>query len=79
MQREWEASVLAGNLVHVRNHQKQALGGGEGGGKSTGLEGAVDGTGGTGLRLHLLDGDSLAPEVLAAASGPLVHVLSHGR
>ncbi len=47
---------LTGDLVHVGDHEEEALGGGEGGAEATGGEGAVDGTGGTGLGLHLDDG-----------------------
>ena len=44
---------LAGDLVHVGDHQQQALGGGVGGGQGTGGQRAVDGAGGAGLGLHL--------------------------
>ena len=44
---------LAGDLVHVGDHQQQALGGGIGGGQSARGQRAVNGTGGAGLRLHL--------------------------
>ena len=68
---------LAGDLVHVRNHQEEALGRREGGGEDTGLEGAVHGAGGSTLALHLGNPDGFAPEVLLAVSGPLVDVLGH--
>ena len=44
---------LTGDLVHIGDHQQQTLGGGVGGGQSTGSQRAVDGTGGAGLGLHL--------------------------
>ena len=68
---------FTGNLVHVGNHQEEALGGGEGAGEGTALEGAVYGAGGTGLALHLRHFNGLAPEVLLPMGGPLVDVLGH--
>ena len=50
---EHAGQQLAGDLVHVRDHQQQALRRRVGGGQSAGAEGAVDGTGSAGLRLHL--------------------------
>ena len=44
---------LTSDLVHVRDHQQQALRGGEGGGQRTALQRAVQGTGGAALALHL--------------------------
>ena len=46
---------LTAHGIHSRDHQHQALGGGEGGGQGASLQGAMAGTGGTGLRLHLDD------------------------
>ena len=68
---------LAGDLVHIRDHQQQALGGRIGGGQGTGVQRAVHGTGRTGLRLHLLHLDSASENVLPAGSGPLVHIVGH--
>ena len=68
---------LTSNLVHVGNHQQQALRSGVGGGERTSLQRAVDGTSGASLALHLLHGHCLTEDVLAASSGPLVHVLGH--
>ena len=70
---------LAGDLVHVGDHQEETLGSGVGGGEHTGLEGTVDGSGGTGLALHLSDAHCLAPEVLFPVGCPFVNVLRHGR
>ena len=69
---------LAGELVHVGDHQQQALGRGVGGGQGAGGQGAVDGAGGAGLGLHLHDLDGGAEDVLAALGGPLVHIVGHG-
>ena len=69
---------LAGDLVHVGDHQQQALGGGVGGGQSARGQRAVDGTGGAGLRLHLDDLHGGAEDVLLALGRPLVHIVGHG-
>ena len=50
---EDRAGQFAGNLVHVRDHQQQALRRGEGGGERSGLECAVYCTGSAAFRLHL--------------------------
>ena len=70
--------ALARDLVQVRDHQQQALRGGEGGGEGTGGQGTVDGARGTGLGFHLDDVHLVPKDVLAALGGPLVHMLSHG-
>ena len=69
---------LAAHGVHGGDHQHQALGGGEGGGQSAGLQRAVAGAGGAGLGLHLDHVHRGAEEVLTALGGPLVHLLRHG-
>ena len=69
---------LTGDLVHVGDHQQQALRGGVGGGQGAGLEGAVDRAGGAALGLHLHHLDRLAEQVLLSVGGPLVHMLRHG-
>ena len=69
---------LTGQLVHVGNHQQQALGGGVGGGQRARGQRAVDRTGGAGLGLHLDDIDGGAEDVFAALGGPLVHIVGHG-
>ena len=74
---EHARQVFTGNLVHVRDHQQQALGGCVGGGQRTGLQGTVNGTGGTSFRLHFLYQDRFAEDVLTACGSPFVHVLSH--
>ena len=69
---------LAGDLVHVRDHQQETLGCRERGSEGTSLEGTVHGAGGAGLALHLGHFHRLAPEVLLPVGGPLVDVLGHG-
>ncbi len=69
---------LAGNLVHIRDHQEQTLRGGVRGGESTGVESAVHGTGSTGFSLHLLHLYGCAENVLPAGRRPLIDVVRHG-
>ena len=77
--------ALARDLVHVRDHEEQALGRrvgrlGRRVGRREGAraERAVDGARGAGLGLHLDDLDRRAKDVLHALSGPLVDVIGHG-
>ena len=71
-------SLLTGDLVHVRDHQEKALRSRVSRGESTGGNGAVDGTGGTGFGLQFGDTDGLAEEVLHTVCGHLVSDLGHG-
>jgi hypothetical protein len=71
--------ALAGDLVHVGDHEEESLAGGEGGGQGAGGQGAMDGTGGAGLGLHLHYLRDGAVDVLAALGGKLVGKLAHGR
>ena len=70
---------LARDLIHVRDHQQQALGSGVGGGQGTGRQRAVHSAGGTALRLHLTDPDRLAEQVLPAVRTPHIGNLGHDR
>ncbi len=69
---------FSGDLVHVRDHEKQTLGGGIGACQSSGDQRPVNGSGSSGFRLHFRDPDFLAPNVLSAFCRPLVHPFSHG-
>ena len=69
---------FAGDLVHVRDHQEQTLGGGEGGGQCATGQAAVDGAGSAGLGLQLADLNGLPENILAALSGPFISDLAHG-
>ena len=73
------AGQLAGDLVHVRDHQQQALGGGEGGGEGSALQGAVQRARGAALTLHLHHGGDRAPEVRTPAARPLIGQFGHRR
>ena len=68
---------LAGNLVHVGDHQQQALGSGVGGGQRTSRQGAVDSASSASLGLHLNDADFLSENVLLTMGRPLVGQVSH--
>ena len=70
---------FAGDLVHVRNHEQEALRCCVGGGKHTCLEGAVHCSRGTGLAFQLSYADCFSPEILFAVGCPLVDVLCHRR
>ena len=54
---------FAGDLVHVRDHQQQALRCREGGGERPRLQGAVQRAGGAAFALHLDDRGHGAPDV----------------
>ena len=68
---------LAGDLVHVRDHQQQALRRGERRGERTGLQRAVHGTGSAGFGLHLSDADRLTEKILAIVRSPVVRDFRH--
>ncbi len=70
---------FAGDLVHIGDHQQQALGCGVGGGQGTSGQRAVNGTCGTGFGLHLDHLNGVAKDVFAAGGSPLVNVVGHGR
>ena len=68
---------FTGDLVHVRDHQQQALGSRIGGGQGTGVQRAVHGAGSAGLSLHFLHLDGASENILPAGGGPLVNVVCH--
>ena len=70
--------LQAGDAVHRRDHQHQALGRGEGRGERAGLQRALDAGDGAGLGLHLDQADRGAENILSPVGGPLVHVVGHG-
>ena len=70
---------LAAHGVHRRDHQHQALRGGEGRGERARLQRAVAGAGRAGLRLHLNDVDRRAEQVFLALCGPFVDLFRHRR
>ena len=70
--------LQAGNAVHRRDHQHQALRRGIGRRQRTGLQHALQCAAGSGLGLHLHDPDLRAEDVLHAVGCPLVHMGRHG-
>ena len=70
---------LAGDFVHVGDHEEQTLGSGVGGGQSTGLKRPVNCTGSAAFGLHLDDLYGLTEQVLFAVRCPLIHMFCHGR
>ena len=70
---------LAGDLVHVRQHQQEALGRRERRRERAALQRAVDRPRRAALRLHLLDERHLAPDVLDALGRPRIGQLRHRR
>ena len=70
---------LAGDLVHVRNHQQQALRRGEGRGQRSCLQCAVYCSGGAALALHLHDLGDRAPQVLPLRRRPGICPFTHRR
>ena len=75
---EHAGEQLARDLVHVGDHQQQALGRGVGGGQGACVQGAVDSAGSAGLSLHLLNFDRRTENVFPAGSRPLVNIVGHG-
>jgi hypothetical protein len=73
------AGQLAGNLVHIGDHQQQPLAGGKGGGQRAGLQRPVNGPGGSAFGLQFHHGGDGAPDVGFAHGGPRIGVFPHGR
>ena len=70
---------LAGDLVHVGDHEQKPLGGGEGGAQRTSAQRTVNGAGHTGLGLHLGDDRDGTPDVLLLGGGLGVRFGRHRR
>ena len=70
--------LRAGDTVHGRDHQQQALRSSVGAGQGAGLQRAVHCAGRAGLRLHLDQLYGLAKQVLLAIGSPCIHMVSHG-
>ena len=74
---EHAGQQLARYLVHVGDHQQQALGGGVRSRQGAGVQRAVHSAGGAGLGLHLLHLDRGAEDVFLTGGGPLVNKVRH--
>ena len=70
---------LAGDLVHVGDHEQEALARRVCRGERTGRQRAVHGTGGAALTLHLREAQLLAEHVDAPGRRPFVRNLCHRR
>ena len=70
---------FACNLVHIGNHEQEALAGSEGACEGTSLQRTMNGTSSTAFALHFLNHYCVAEEVLTTLSGPLVNMLRHRR
>ena len=70
---------FAGDLVHVGDHQQQALAGRVGDGQGACAQGAVGRAGGAGFGLHFHDPEGFPEHVLHSLAGPGIGVLTHGR
>ena len=70
---------LAGNLVHVRDHQQKALGRGERRGERARGQRAVHSARGARFRLHLRDANFLPKKVRLPSGSPLVGRFGHRR
>ena len=68
---------FAGDLVHVRDHQQQALRGREGRRQRAGLQRAMHGTGGTAFGLQFDDFRNAAPDIGLALRRPFVGQFAH--
>ena len=75
---EHAGKLLSCDLVHIGDHQQQALRGREGGGDSTCAQAAVNGTCCAGLRLELNNLYLVAEHILLARCAPLVDHIGHG-
>ena len=75
----WKTVLVSspGDLVHVRDHQQEALRRREGRRQGAGLQRAVHGARSAALRLHFDDCRNRAPEVLLSLGGPLIRELAH--
>ena len=71
--------LASGNLVHVGDHQQQALGCGKRSRQGAGSQGSVDCAGRTAFGLHLGHTDRLAEQIQPAVGGPFVHTFCHDR
>ena len=74
---EHARQLLGGHLVHVGDHEEQALGGGVGGGQRACGQRAVHRARGAALGLHLAHLHRGAEDVLLPSGGPLVHQVGH--
>ena len=70
---------FACDLIHIGDHQQQALRGSISGGQSSRLERAMNCAGGTAFRLHFNHLYWLTKEVFLSIGSPFIHILCHRR
>ena len=76
---EYRRAQFTGDLVHIRQHQQQPLGGGEGGAERTALQCPVDRPGSSAFALHLDNLRHAAPDIGLALGRPGVGIFTHRR
>ena len=74
---EYARQQLACDFIHVRDHEKKALGCGVGRRQRTGGKAAVHGACGARLRLHLHDFYFRTEDVLHVSCGPYIDLIGH--
>ena len=75
---EYRRQQLAGNFIHVRNHQQQALGCRIGRRHGACLQGSVYCPCRTGFRLHFQQFHSLSEQILFPCGSPFIYMFRHG-
>ena len=70
---------FAGDLVHVRDHEQQALRSGKRRGQRACLEGAMHRTSGAALTLHFSNANLLSEKIGSSVCRPIVRNFCHGR
>ena len=76
---EHAGQKLAGNFVHVGDHEQQALRSREGGSECAGSQRTMHRTGSASLALQLRHLHFLAEDILSSLSSPFIAGLRHGR
>ena len=76
---EYARQQLAGNLIHIGNHQQQALRSSVSCCQGTGLKRTVNSTGGSTFRLHFLHQNGFTEDVFTSCGSPFINILSHCR
>ena len=76
---EYAGEHFACDLIHIGDHQQQALRGSISGGQSSRLERAMNCAGGTAFRLHFNHLYWLTKEVFLSIGSPFIHILCHRR
>ena len=74
---EYGRCLFTGQFIHIRNHQKQALGSGKGGGIGTCGDGTVYCTCSAAFGLHFYDFHFFSKDIGSVLGNPFVHALCH--